>query len=245
MDGLKKRLNESVQLKLSFTLSLVILVVAVIAGVFSFLSAFDEAHELQDDVLRQVAQLMDQQHLAPVPAATNVRLKGRDEESRVIVQRVGDGRPSPVGVDAGGTLPVPAALADGLQTQEIGGETFRILIKTTTAGERIAVAQESSFRNEIARASALRTVTPFLILVPVLLLIVANLVRTMFRPIATLSKEIDSVPSRHCTRLKIATCPAKSVHLPWRSIACWAGSSRRWTASAASSRTPRTNCAPR
>lgn len=53
MDGFKRRLNESVQLKLSFTLSLAILVVAIVAGVFSFLSAFDEAHELQDDVLRQ------------------------------------------------------------------------------------------------------------------------------------------------------------------------------------------------
>lgn len=65
MDGLQKRLNESVQLKLSFTLSLAILVVAAAAGIFSFLSAFDEAHELQDDVLRQVAQLMDRQRLPP------------------------------------------------------------------------------------------------------------------------------------------------------------------------------------
>ena len=39
MDGIKRRLNESVQLKLSFTLSLAILVVAIVAGVFSFLSA--------------------------------------------------------------------------------------------------------------------------------------------------------------------------------------------------------------
>ena len=31
MDGLKRRLNESVQLKLSFTLSLAILVVAIVA----------------------------------------------------------------------------------------------------------------------------------------------------------------------------------------------------------------------
>lgn len=52
MDGLQRRLNESVQLKLSFTLSLAILVLALVAGTFSFLSAFDEAHELQDDVLR-------------------------------------------------------------------------------------------------------------------------------------------------------------------------------------------------
>ena len=48
MDGFKKRLNASIQLKLSLTLSLVILVVAVVAGIFSFMAAFDEAHELQD-----------------------------------------------------------------------------------------------------------------------------------------------------------------------------------------------------
>jgi two-component system OmpR family sensor kinase len=191
MDGLKRRLNESVQLKLSFTLSLAILVVAVVAGVFSFLSAFDEAHELQDDVLRQVAQLMDRQRLSPAIPTTGVQLKGVDEESRVIVQHLGEARSSPEGVDAGGTLPIPTTLADGLHTLEIGAETFRVLVKTTAAGERVAVAQESGFRNEIARDGALRTVMPFLILVPVLLLIVADLVRKMFRPIAALSKEVD------------------------------------------------------
>lgn len=58
-------------------------------------------------------------------------------------------------------------------------------------GERVAVAQESGFRNEIARDGALHTVMPFLILAPVLLLIVADLVRKMFRPIAALFKGID------------------------------------------------------
>lgn len=138
MDGIKRRLNESVQLKLSFTLSLAILVVAIVAGVFSFLSAFDEAHELQDDVLRQVAQLMDRQHLSPASPTTDVRPKDADEESRVIVQQLGEANPSVAGVDAGGTLPLPASLADGLHTLEVGGETFRVLVKTTAAGERIA-----------------------------------------------------------------------------------------------------------
>jgi hypothetical protein len=46
---------------------------------------------------------------------------------------------------------LPATLADGLHTLEVGGETFRVLVKTTASGERIAVAQESGFRNEIAR----------------------------------------------------------------------------------------------
>lgn len=191
MDGFKRRLNESLQLKLSVTLSLAILVVALVAGVFSFLSAFDEAHELQDDGLRQMAQLMDRQHLSPASPTTDVRPKDADEESRVIVQQLGEANPSVADVDAGGTLPLPASLADGLHNLEVGGETFRVLVKTTAAGERIAVAQESGFRDEIARDGALRTVMPFLILVPVLLLIVADLVRKMFRPIAALSKEID------------------------------------------------------
>lgn len=191
MDGLKRRLNESVQLKLSFTLSLAILVVAIVAGVFSFLSAFDEAHELQDDVLRQIAQLMDRQRLSPGAPATDSRPKDADEESRVIVQHLGETNPSAASVEAGGPLSLPTTLADGLHTLEAGGETFRVLVKTTAAGERIAVAQEAGFRNEIARDGALRAVMPFLLLVPVLLLIVADLVRKLFQPIAVLSREID------------------------------------------------------
>ncbi len=209
MDGLKRRLNESVQLKLSFTLSLAILAVAIVAGVFSFLSAFDEAHELQDDVLRQVAQLIDRQRLSPAAPTTDTRLKDVDEESHVIVQRLGEANPNPsaADVDAGGALPLPTTLTDGLHTLEVGGETFRVLVKTTAAGERIAVAQESGFRNEIARDAALRTVMPFLILMPVLLLIVADLVRKMFRPIAALSKEIDD-------RAEQELHPIEDRHLP-------------------------------
>ena len=207
MDGLKKRLNESVQLKLSVTLSLAILLVAVVAGVFSFLSALDEAHELQDDVLRQVAQDIDRQGLSPAPTATGTRIKKSDEESRVIIQRLGEGSRPSAGVDDGGLLPLPVTLADGLHTLNVDGETFRVLVKTTAAGKRVAVAQESGFRNEIARDGALRTVMPFLILMPVLLLIVADLVRKMFRPIAALSEEVDQ-------RSEQELHPIEDHHLP-------------------------------
>lgn len=59
MDGFKRHLNESVQFKLSFSLPLAILIIALMAGVFSFVSAFNEAHELQDDTLWQVAVPFD------------------------------------------------------------------------------------------------------------------------------------------------------------------------------------------
>jgi len=207
MDGLKKRLSESVQLRLSLTLALVVLVLGAVAGVFSFLSAFEEAHELQDDVLRQVARLMARQHPPPAPPVADARPADGDEESLVIVQRLDDGGQSRAGADDGRTLPLPPTLGDGLHTLDVGGDTFRVLVKTTASGQRIAVAQASGFRNDIARDSALRTVMPFLVLVPALGLIVADLVRKMFRPIASVSSAIDR-RAEHDVR------PIEDSHLP-------------------------------
>ncbi len=191
MDGFKKRLTESVQLKLSFSLSLAILVMALVAGIFSFASAFDEAHELQDDMLRQVAALFDRSNLPLARSGVDGRAKDSDEDSRVIVQHLADRSKVTGNGDARGPLPLPITLADGLHTLEVSGESFRVLVKTTPGGERMAVAQETGVRDEVARDSALRTLMPFLVLVPILLLIVADLVRKMFRPIASLSAEVD------------------------------------------------------
>ena len=167
------------------------MVVALLAGVFSFVAAFNEAHELQDDTLEQIAKLFDRQALAPAYSNIAGSAQASPEDSRVIVQRLAGGDPTTGATPAGAPLPLPATLADGLHTLEVNGQTLRVLVKTTARAERIAVAQETDVRDEIARDSALRTLMPLLILVPVLLLVVADLVRKMFRPIATLSAEID------------------------------------------------------
>ena len=211
MDGFKKRLNESVQLKLSLSLSLVILVVATVAGIFSFLSAFDEAHELQDDMLRQVGALFGQQPLALAHLGGNDGPQGSDEESRVTVQYLGDTSTADGlgGVQASLPLPLAITLPEGLQTLDLYGEPFRVLVKTTSTGKRLAVAQEVGVRDEIARDSALRTLMPFLILVPLLLLIVAHLVRQLFRPIAMVSAEIDQRGDQELHAIEESHLPAE------------------------------------
>ncbi|MDR6607272.1 ATP-binding protein [Pseudomonas synxantha] len=207
MDGFKKRLSDSVQLRLSVTLSLAILIVAVLAGIFAFVSALDEAHEMQDETLRHVAVLFDRQQMTlHYPAAEKV--PGDDEESRVIVQYLADGSKAPGSNDDSVIpLPFPTTLADGLSTLNIAGEDFRTLVRTTARGERIVVAQETGVRDKEARESAWRSLLPFLILFPVLLLVVSDLVRKLFRPIATLSDEIDR-------RDKQALHPIDEHHLP-------------------------------
>ena len=190
MDGFKKRLSESVQLRLSVALSLTIVLVAVAASAFVFVSALDEAHELQDDTLRQVAMLYDRQHMT-LHYPEGPALEGDDEESRVIIQHLADGSQALANGDETLPLPLPATLVDGLATVDVGGEAFRVLVHSTSRGERIAVAQEVGARDKDARESAWRSLLPFLILFPVLLLVVGDLVRKLFRPIASVAAEID------------------------------------------------------
>lgn len=207
MDGFKKRLSDSVQVRLSVALSLAILLVAVLAGLFAFFSALGEAHEMQDETLRQVAVLFDRQQMTlHYPAAG--KIAGDDEESRVIVQYLADSSKAVGNTDDNVIpLPFPTTLADGLSTLNIAGEDFRTLVRTTVRGERIVVAQETGVRDKEARESALRSLLPFLILFPVLLLVVSNLVHKLFRPIATLSDDIDR-------RDKQALHPVDEHHLP-------------------------------
>ncbi|EZI26017.1 ATP-binding protein [Pseudomonas extremaustralis] len=206
MDGFKKRLSESVQLRLSVTLSLAILLVALLASVFAFVSAFEEAHEQQDATLRQVAMLFDRQQMT-LHYPQGQAIDDDDEDSRVIIQHLGDGRHATGNNDEALPLPFPTTLADGLATVEVAGEAFRVLVRTTARGERIAVAQEQDVRDKDARESAWRSLLPFLILFPVLLLVVGDLVRKLFRPIGVLAAEIDQ-------RAEQELHPIDEQHLP-------------------------------
>jgi two-component system OmpR family sensor kinase len=206
MDGFKKRLSESVQLRLSVSLSLAILIVATASGVFAFVAAFNEAHEMQDDTLRQVSALFDRQHMT-LQYPGNTVVEGDDEESRVIIQYLADGANATHDEDSVTPLPLPTTLQDGLWTLSVGDEPFRVLVRTTARGERIAVAQETGARDQDARESAWRSLLPFLILFPVLLIVAGDLVRKLFRPIGLLSREIDQ-------RAEHELHPIDENHLP-------------------------------
>ncbi|HWW07344.1 ATP-binding protein [Collimonas sp.] len=200
MDGFKARLSRSLQFRLSLWLSLVILAMAVPAGVFSFFSAFHEANDLQDDQLRQVAALVLSRDLPP--ATPNRRATGemKDEESKVIVQIL---TPEPA-APARAAMPATAAakddddalrlsydLPDGMQTVEVDHVPWRLFVQSTASGQRLAVGQQTAVRDEIARDSGLRTVMPFMVLIPVLIALVSAMVRSMLWPIKRLSQEVD------------------------------------------------------
>ncbi len=203
---MKGAATRSLQFRLSLWLSLVILLVALVAGALSFSQAFREAIESQDDQLGQIAALLERQRLAPAPAVTSSKLKDEDADARIVIQAL---RPS----GGGATIPpgelrgLSADLPDGLQTVRAADDSWRVFVKTLQSGERLAVSQRTEFRDHLAIASAWRSVTPLLLLIPILLLLVGLLVRGTLKPLRARAVEID-------TRAEQDSSPVASDDLP-------------------------------
>lgn len=206
MESVKGRLNDSIQLKLSFVLSVVVAVVAIAAGTFSFLSALDEAHERQDDVLYQVSDLMGRIQISAPQALHEIELQDEDHDSSLFVQIAGRGTAVEKNKQDG-AIAVPSSLADGLHTLDLGNKTFRVLVRTAAGGERIVIAQDTDIRDAAAFRGALRALTPFLVLMPILLIVIAELIRRLFRPTRILSERVDA-------RAETDLRPIISHHLP-------------------------------
>lgn len=190
MDGFKIKIRQSLQLRLSASLSIAIMVVAISAGIFSFFSAYEEAIELQDEQLRQMAALIARQDTPLKFAKLPKQGPDHDSEFRVAVQLLT--RSSAAGPLLTGELPDLASnLPEGLQTVETQGVAWRLFVQTLNADSRIAVGQKIAVRDEVARDGALRTLMPLLVLFPILLLMVADLIRKMFQPLKTLAADLD------------------------------------------------------
>ncbi len=190
MDGFQGKLTNSLQFRLAAALSAPVIALALGAGTFSFWTAFEEANELQDDQLRQMAALVDRHDLPMESLRPGSPEHGADPDLQFVVQLIG-APPAATVAGSGPALVLPENLSDGLQTAVIGRESWRLHVRPLHTGARLVVGQQTAARDEIARTGALRTVLPLLALVPVLLLLVGVVVRQAINPILSLSRELD------------------------------------------------------
>ncbi len=190
MAGAQSPLRQSLQFRLSAWVSALLLGVAVVAGAFSFITAFEEANELQDDTLRQIAALIDRNHLPVATASEQLPEFASDSDVQVVVQRLPNARETTPRSSATPLL-LSAELPDGLQTVMIEDESWRLFVTTLAADRRFVVGQQTAVRDETARDGALRTLMPFVILIPILLLVLRDVIRRMLKPMRDLATELD------------------------------------------------------
>ncbi|MEN0036558.1 MAG: ATP-binding protein [Cellvibrio sp.] len=197
MDGSKSKLSNSLQFRLSVGTAIAILVVALISGLFSYWWAFEEAIELQDEQLIRLAALANRQQIVQPAANTPIEISRADPESHFVVQWLGNAN-----TDDAVELPgLPENLQDGLQTHQVQNTYWRILVKTFNHGGRVVVAQQTEVRDEIARTSALNTLVPLIILIPLLLIWVAYLIRQAFAPLKKMAQQLDQSNDNNLTAL--------------------------------------------
>lgn len=208
MDGAKDGVGATLQFRLSLWLSLAIVGIAVLAGIFAFTTGLGEAHQMQDNQLRQTAYLISRLDAVPSSPAAREKVGDVDFDARVVVRflHAGDPRVYP------GTVRPPQfsnTLQDGLQTVSVGHEHWRVYVKTSPKGQRVAVGQQTAVRDAAALASALRTLLPLLFLVPVLMVLVGIVVRQMFKPLKHLALELRRRPEHDLGPLSAAALPAE------------------------------------
>lgn len=187
MVGRQGKQSRSLTLQLSVWIGSVIVAVGVLACGFSFLFAYQEARELQDGQLRQIAALIDSGALAFTGSRPSIE-SSQDPDVKVVIDRFSE---APSGVTQAVGLAIPRELADGFHDLTGSDQSWRVNIRTLHSGGRIAVAEPSALRDEIARDGAMRTLVPVLLLLPGLSIVVVVIVRAKLAPLTRLSAVVD------------------------------------------------------
>lgn len=188
MDGREGTLRASLRFRLSLWLSTGIGLGAIVAGLYSYHAATEEAHGRQDTQLRQVGYLISRLDAVPNSPMARERVGDVDFDARLVVRFIS--APGVAAQRAARPPHFPPTLPDGLQTIAVGRETWRVFVRTNDKGVRVAVAQQTAVRDAVARAGAWRTVMPILFLGPVLVLMAVALVGAMFKPLQRLALQL-------------------------------------------------------
>jgi two-component system, OmpR family, sensor kinase len=179
-------------------LTAIIILTGAIGGMFTFNWAFDEAIEMQDSILAQIASLAQNSGFSggqPLP--------GVEEDAEVWIIELGK---APHGSADDRQL---WSHQDGLHVATRAGQPIRVLLRTRADGSRFAVAQPTAVRDETARDMALRTLVPIAALIPCLMLVTALLIAQSLRPMVRLARDLDARRADDVSPLPLKGMPSE------------------------------------
>lgn len=172
-------LKQSLQVRISIALILMFLPLSIIAGAFSYYQTYHEAEELQDDLLRQTAAYIN-------PKTTDYTKIG--SENHILIQTFGQED----------TVPLSDTLGEGFHTikgsvddddDDDDDDEYRAYIRQTPQG-KIAVLQETEYRDDLAATAAYQSVLPLLIALHLMILLTVWITYRAMRPVKTLSASL-------------------------------------------------------
>lgn len=176
MQRLIHTIKQSLQVKISLALICMLLPLSILAGIFSYYDTYHETKEVQDDLLRQVANYLD-------PSDADDEKHSLDNDNKISVQF--PNTPNPI-------VSLPEQISDGLHTIQADDDDdyYRVYTRTTKQG-RIAVMQESDYREELAEMAAVQSILPMLLALPLIILLTVWITHRAMRSVKTLSNDLE------------------------------------------------------
>ena len=176
MQRLIHTIKQSLQVKISLALICMLLPLSILAGIFSYYDTYHETQEVQDDLLRQVANYLD-------PSDADDENHSLDNDNKISVQF--PNTPNPI-------VSLPEQISDGLHTIQADDDDdyYRVYTRNTKQG-RIAVMQESDYREELAEMAAVQSILPMLLALPLIILLTVWITHRTMRSVKTLSNDLE------------------------------------------------------
>ena len=166
--------------RLFIGLTAMIVLAGAIGAIFTYKWAFDEAIEIQDSALIQIASLAQAGSFIATPPVPEV-----EESAQVRLIDLGkSARGSPEERQL-------FALKDGLHTASWKGQPIRVLVGTRSDGSRYATTQSTAVRDDTADDMAVRTLLPIAALIPCLLIVTGLVVTRSMHPLMQLAGNLD------------------------------------------------------
>jgi two-component system OmpR family sensor kinase len=190
--------TKSLRARLFVGLTAVILLAGCLGGVATYLWAFDEAIEMQDSTLIQIASLLQNGAVKG-----DASLHGIEADAEVNVIELGA---APHGPAEERQL---WSLKDGLRVAKLRGQLVRTLLRSRPDGSRFAVTQPTDVRDDIAGSMAIRTLLPIAALIPCLLLVTVLVIAGSLRPMVHLAGDLDLRRADDITPLPLVGMPSE------------------------------------
>lgn len=179
-------------------------VVGILAGIGTGLVSLREQNNLLDDQLRQIALGVGD---SPSAVGESSRfLSGADPEDRIVVHILDDKMTSIRNSDP--TVEIPVETDTGFTdhvSHGVAWRTFTLIAETRI----IQVSQQSDIRTEGAVASALNTILPTVLLVPLAWLFVGWVVSRLLRPLRKLETTLLAPQGPRNVRLDPGGVPSE------------------------------------
>jgi len=181
MDGEQVKARQSLQRDLNRWITLTALAFALVAGLAVSGITFYEAREHQDEMLREIAHLVNTGQLNE----NTPHQQGDDDDEVILIRRLDSHSPQ-------APPRLPENLSNGLQTITLDNEQWRVFtITLASVSQRYAIAQKTEERDEIALVSSLNAFLPIVLLVLVMLLINHLIIRNRLSPLKSLAARLD------------------------------------------------------